>query len=273
MVSMENIHRVSGGKPFRGLIYGPPGVGKSSLASEFPGCIFVQTEDGEGVGVEFDTFGLLTSWPEVMQSLSMLASNQHDYQNIVLDSIDYLEPLIWRHYCEKEGLEHIDDAGYGRGYKDVDSYWHKLFTALNYLRDYHGMGVILLGHSCVVNRPNPTGAEFPSWNIRLHSRAHAIVEDNVSAILMLDYDNATFDQKGKGGAKTTKSTGSTMRWIYCQGSPARNAKNRYGMPSKLLYNKGQGFSALQPFLSHGPIPESVAQPAEAAEQDENQPAE
>ncbi len=110
------------------------------------------------------------------------------------------------------------------------------------------MNVILIGHSTVVQAPNPTGSEFPKWDIRLQSRGHAIVEDSVSDILMIDYDHTTMEQKGKGGAKVTKSTGSTLRYIHCQGSPARNAKNRHRMPPKILYVQGEGFSSLAPYL-------------------------
>lgn len=251
MATLADVRRVTATKPMRSVIYGPPGVGKSSLASEFTGVIFLQTEDGESTGTEFDTFGLMQDWDSCIEALGSLASEQHDYRHICVDSLDKLEPLMWAHYCERNKLNSVEDAGYGRGYVELDGYWNRFFRGLNYLRNELGMGVILIGHSHVVNAPNPTGVEYPRWDIALHKRANAIVTRSVDAILMLDYDNGTYEQKGKGGAKATKSTGSTLRYIYCQGSPARNAKNRFGMPERVRYDRGQGYEALAKYLPGG----------------------
>lgn len=245
------------------VIYGPPGVGKTSIAYEFPAPIFVQTEDGISHGMELDTFGHLKSWHDVFDALKALANPGHDFQTVVIDSIDALEPLIWDHLCEQNGWNSLEDAGYGKGYLLADDIWRLFFQALNWLRDACAMNVILIGHSAIVNCPNPTGAEFPRWDIRLHKRAHAIVEDSVDAILMIDFDSSTQEIKGKAGSKTTKSTGSTMRYIHCNGSPARNAKNRYGMPDRILYHKGQGFARLASYFpnmaSHSQAPEDTTE--------------
>lgn len=247
-MNLSDIQRVTLSDPPRVVIYGPPGVGKTSLAAEFPAPIFLQTEDGISAGMEIDTFGKLKSWNGVFDALRALANPGHDYQTVVLDSVDQLEPLIWAHVCEENGWESIEAPGYGKGYIEVDALWFKLFAGLNYLRDEFKMNVVLIAHSTIVSWPNPTGAEFPRWDIRLQKRAHCIVEDSVDAILMIDYDNATKEEKGRGGAKTVKSSGSTLRWIHCQGSPARNAKNRYGMPDKVLYNKGEAFTTLAQYF-------------------------
>jgi GTPase SAR1 family protein len=247
-MDLSQIRRVKQDKPPRLVIYGPPGVGKTSLAAEFPSPIFIQTEDGVSSGLEFDAFPRPSGWFDVYDALKSLADPGHDYRTIVIDSIDKLEPLIWQQVCDNNGWDSIESPGYGKGYVEADALWYKLFHCLDYLRDYFSMGVILIAHSTIVNYPNPTGAEFPRWDIRLQKRAHGIVEDSVDAILMVDYDSATKEEKGRGGSKVAKSTNSTLRWIHCQGSPARNAKNRYGMPDKVLYNQGAAYATLSEYF-------------------------
>ena len=47
-LSLSNLVRRKSDKPPRIVIYGVPGIGKTSLAAEFPDPIFIQTEEGAG---------------------------------------------------------------------------------------------------------------------------------------------------------------------------------------------------------------------------------
>jgi len=40
-------------------------------------------------------------------------------------------------------------------------------------------------------------------------------------------------------------------WIHARGKPAYVAKNRYGIPDKVRFVKGAGYSALAPYLPGG----------------------
>jgi GTPase SAR1 family protein len=47
------------------VIHGQPGVGKTTLAQNFPKPVFVQTEDGRPSGLELETFGLCDTFTSV----------------------------------------------------------------------------------------------------------------------------------------------------------------------------------------------------------------
>lgn len=107
----------SGRKPMapRLLVYGTEGIGKSTLASQAPKPIFVQTEDGLGE-IACDKFPLATSVDDVLAALAELATADHIYQTVVIDSLDWLERLIWDTVCREHRVASIEkaDGGYRR---------------------------------------------------------------------------------------------------------------------------------------------------------------
>jgi hypothetical protein len=234
--------------PPRVMIYGPPGVGKTTLASEFPDPVFLQLEDGTPGDIELASFGLLTDYDQVIEAIGTLYSEEHDRKTVVVDSIDKLEPRVWDKTSSENGWASIETPGYGKGYVEADRIWRDLLEGLNALRQDRGMTIVLLSHAHVTNFPNPAGSEYPRWDIRLHKRALGLVQDEVDVILLVNQE-ATVKQEESGfGKKRSHAAGGSTRWIYCDGRPAWVAKNRYSMPDKVLYKKGEGYTALAPFF-------------------------
>ena len=85
-------------KPPRILAYGVHGVGKTSFAASAGAPVFLQTEDGLGL-IDAPSFGLLKTYDEVMEAIGALYSEDHDRKTVVIDSLDWLEPLIWAQAC------------------------------------------------------------------------------------------------------------------------------------------------------------------------------
>ena len=100
MISLANVHESTASLPPRILVHGQEGVGKTSLAAKFPKPVFLQTEDGTPAGLKVSTFGLLGCYTDVRDALAALGNEPHDFQTIVLDSVDKLEALIWADICD-----------------------------------------------------------------------------------------------------------------------------------------------------------------------------
>ncbi len=135
-LSLSNLVRAKSDKPPRIVIYGVPGIGKTSLAAEFPEPIFIQTEEGAG-NLELTTFadGPLTSAAEVDEAIELLLTGDHKFRTVVLDSLDWFEPLLWAAVCKRNKWATIEEAGYGRGYIELDADWRYFLGRMNALRD------------------------------------------------------------------------------------------------------------------------------------------
>jgi predicted AAA+ superfamily ATPase len=91
-LSLDSLVRKKSDKPPLMVIYGRGKMGKTTLASEFPNPVFIQTEDGAG-NLDLVSFKdePLSRFTEVNEALVALASEDHEFQTLVVDSITHLE--------------------------------------------------------------------------------------------------------------------------------------------------------------------------------------
>lgn len=262
-ISLSNLKRTTATQPPRILLYGPPGMGKTTLANEFPKAVFIQVEDGTPAGLEIETFGHLTDFPSVMQALESLLVEDHDKKTLVVDSVDKLEALVWQQTCDDNKWSSIEDPGYGRGYIATEAIWREFLALCNDLRVSKGMNIIFIAHSAISQFDDPTTASYSRYDIRLHKRALALFQDEVDAILFLNQDVTVAEEK-KGFGKEVKGQGAGKRWIYCEGRPSFVAKNRYNLPGKVFYQIGNGYAVMAQYFPAQPAIQSTT-PVPAAE--------
>ena len=88
--------------PPRLMIYGSEGVGKSTFAANAPKAIFIQTEDGLSE-IDCAKLPLVTSFDELLTQLKAIRDEEHDYQTLCIDSLDWTERLVWDRVCADYG--------------------------------------------------------------------------------------------------------------------------------------------------------------------------
>jgi hypothetical protein len=236
MSMLTQIQRGKASKPPRILIYGTEGIGKSTFGAEAPRPIFIQTEDGLDE-INCDRFPLATSYEQVSAALQELQTAEHDYDSVVIDSLDWLERLVWDSLCQEYGVSSIEkvDGGYARGYTHALKHWREIINHLNALRNQKGMVVVLIAHSKVERFEDPEAASYDRYSPRLHKHAAALVSEWCDAVLFAtrkirtQSEDAGFNRK----RNIAHAVGCDERILRCVGGPSCVAKNRYGITDEL----------------------------------------
>jgi len=238
MALLDQIQRGRRHSPPRLMIYGTEGIGKSTTASKAPKPIFIPTEDGLDQ-IDCDSFPLAKTLADVDASLQTLIGEQHDYESVIIDSLDWLERLIWDKLCEQYGVSSIEkvDGGYQRGYTHALTHWRKVLDDLNTLRNQRGMCVIVLAHAKVEKFEDPEAMAYDRYSPRLHKHVSALITEWADAVLFATRKMITkTEDTGFGRDRTiAEALGKDggERILRCVGSPACVAKNRYSLPAEL----------------------------------------
>jgi hypothetical protein len=235
---LTNIQRGRVASPPRILIYGTEGIGKTTFAAESPNPIFLQTEDGLGQ-IDRDRFPLASSLEDVQQALAELLNQPHGYETVVLDSLDWLERLVWDSVCKEYGVKSIEkvDGGYAKGYTHALTYWRHVVDLLGALRTEKGMAVVLIAHAKVEKFEDPESAAYDRYSPRLHKHAAALICEWSDAVLFatrkfrIQSEDAGFNRKRTIANAIGKDGGE--RILRCVGGPSCIAKNRYGIAEEL----------------------------------------
>lgn len=219
-------------RPRRIMLYGVHGIGKSTFGASAPNAVFIQTEDGLA-NIDCARFPLAESFSDVMTALMELYSEPHGFPTVIIDSLDWLERLIWAHVCRTRNKDGIEDFGYGKGYTYALDPWKEVLDGLGALRIERGMTVILLAHAKIERFENPETDAYDRYSPRLHKHASAMIQEWCDEVLFATYKVHT-KQTDEGFDRTrTRGIGTGDRIVRTAERPAHVAKNRLGLPEEL----------------------------------------
>lgn len=244
----------------RVLVYGPEGIGKTTLASQFPNPVFCDVEDGSG-HLYVRRMPIPIHWDMLIDEVNDVAHEPSDVSTIVIDSIDAAERLCQACVCSRSNKESIEAWGYGKGYTIAAEEFRELLIACDRCIAV-GVNVVLIAHSQMrkFERPDENGA-YDRFEVKLDRRIASIVKEWSDAVLFLDYETfVSVDESGKGkatGGKRVIRTCHNVSW---------DAKNRWGLPEKLMFD-GDGVSRI---IENIPIREHAEQTVQAATQEVTQ---
>jgi hypothetical protein len=235
------------------LIYGVDGIGKTTLAAEWPAPLYVPTA-GERAPAKLDlaTPGVLSTADDLWEIVGHLMDGGHDFKTLIIDSADGLEPILNAVTCARIGADSIDSndkgspAAFGRGDVQADVEWTMFMDACDDLAE-NDISVVIIAHPEVKRFDSPVTDPYDRYQVKLRKRAAALVRERCDIVAFMNY-RVSIKEKEVGPKKKVAHGEGKERNIHLSENAGFVAKNRFSMPDSIVYHEGKGYEAIAKFL-------------------------
>lgn len=244
-VSLSSLRRGPLHRPPRIILMGTEGVGKSTWANSAPNPVFIQTEDGLDALDVNASFDIARSLHDVIDALSLLIADEHNFKTVVIDTADWLEHLIHRQVATENNTDAIEKIPYGKGYKYALEEWRKVLEGLDLLRNGKDMTIIILAHVKIKRFEDPTADAYDRYLLDLHDSAASLLVEWCDVLGFAAHAIATKTIDAGFNKKITRGVGSGERILHLEERPGFTAKNRYGLPPSIAFPKKDGWAVFE----------------------------
>lgn len=217
-------------------IYGKSGIGKSTLAAQFPDPVFILTED-TGL-TDIAAFPVADSFEEVWGNVKgLLAEPELPYRTVVIDSISKLDALIVKYILDAEPPNKSGKSvtlnsacgGYGAGSLKAQSL-HQAFKALMDKFQEKGIAVVYVSHVAITKMKAPDADDYDIYSIVMNGeKSREPYIHDVDAVLLCRLQ--TFTTENEAGRILVKS-GSDRVIVSCA-HDSHVSKARFPMPPEM----------------------------------------
>ncbi len=211
----------------KAVVYGPEGIGKSTLASRFPDPVFIDTE-GSTKELDVARYPAPASWNDIITQVEDTAA-EAPCKTLIIDTADWAEQLCIKAVCQKAGVGGVEDFGYGKGYVYVAEEFSKLLRACDKCIEA-GINVVFTAHAIMrkFEQPDEMGA-YDRWEMKLSKKVAPLLKEWADMVLFCNYKTDVITDQN---TKSKKATGG-RRVMYTSHHPCWDAKNRYDLPDQM----------------------------------------
>lgn len=218
-------------KPPRIILYGAPGVGKSTFAANIDGALFLDVEGGTlNLAVSRVNRDQLETCDEVIAALNAVLSQEHDFTSLVIDTADFLEKVIQKQAAAEYGCTDYGKIGYGKGPVTVVNIWRSVTQLLDDIREKRNMAIVFLAHETLKRINEPDTETYDKYTLAMENKSIEHLEAWADVILFAKEE--VYTQKDK--SQRVRATAGD-RMLFTRDCPRHLAKNRYGLPSEIPF--------------------------------------
>ena len=225
----------------KAIIYGVPGVGKTTLAAQFPAPYILDLEHGaERYDVPHNSD--IETFSEFRQVLATLPPGTG---TVIIDTFDELEKMIVQHVMNRENVDSLNKigGGYGRGWLAVYEQFGQVISDLDRIRIKQGMNIVLVGHSTIKHFEPADSAGYDRYTFACYEKNNDMLRRWSDITLFARFDSIVVED---GQNAKVKSNG--KRVAYTVSNPCWDAKSRWKLPEKIPFE----FSAIASILNEVP---------------------
>ena len=221
----------------KGLLYGIPGIGKTTFAAKWPGALFIDVE-GSSEQLDNDDICRIEPTPatyrEFISVIDQITADSMGFKTLVIDTADWLESMMIRQICQDAGCCSIETygKGYGKGWTKVCEAWATLLDKLERIRKGNGMNILFVAHARIRKFEPADDIAYDRYTLSQNEKSGDILKKWADIILFTKHSVLiTENEDGK-----VKAHSNGKRMMYTTFNPCWDAKNRFGLPEELPFD-------------------------------------
>lgn len=237
------------------VIYGPAGMGKTSLALQAPNPIVFDIDDGVSeLAADFKATSIpktcFSSWTNLVKITEAAIQSKKtkkpvrietsdiseeidftSYDSIILDTLNRIEELCKIHILEMNDVETLTDGklGFGKGYDVLAETMRKYFDLLVEGRRY--FTIIAPCHSSLKKKKNVDGTDWDIEDLKLNEKVSGLVKEMFSSVFFITRDVTPTKVAGSLNKVIGKDTGGNV--LNTATTASHFAKSRYPLPEQI----------------------------------------
>lgn len=220
--------------PMNMMLYGIPGVGKTTLATRKSKSLLCDIENG-ATRIDCKKVSVKT-WEELLKFIKQ-AVELKDFDTIIFDSYTRIEKLATESICQTYGWNNLEKPGFGKGYEVLKSYAQRFLNELEVLNKA-GKNTITVAHVKIRNVSDPMSENYDRYEPDMHKNSLPLFYSSMDCIFFYRWKTLVKETE-KGDRYIATSSGD--RELYTRELSSVLAKSRVELDKVIILNPKEDF--------------------------------